>query len=176
MIPLDQPQQLSPRAQALWVIKGIYFVIFAVVVFYLGFLAITGTIQFYSWVALAVAFGALLVNIAVAMLAYSRFSYTFRASGLEIESGIIFKRRVLIPYQSIQRTESFQDIFERILGVCDIFIEVAAPMHGGAEDVADVVAPVALRRGTITRLAGVARADADAVLQSLAEHTSRCRV
>lgn len=175
LLELDKPQKLSPRAQVLWVLKGFYFVIFVVIVFYLGIAAKYGGVPRYGWLALLVATGALLFNIAASRLMYLRFNYIFRATGIEIESGVIFRRRVLIPYQSIQRTETFQDIWERILGICDIILEVSAPINSQSSGEVAYGVP-AIRRATVVRLNGVAKADTEIVLKSISEYTSKCNL
>jgi membrane protein YdbS with pleckstrin-like domain len=59
-------------------------------------------------------------------LYYKNYKYTFKEKEFVIEYGIIFKTRVIIPYQKIQNVNIYYDPLHKLLGTAKVIINTAA--------------------------------------------------
>jgi len=93
-----------------------------------------------------------------ARLTYRFFLYEISDNELRVESGVVTKNYVTIPYNRIQNVNIYRDIISRIFGLSTLYIQTAGT--GGVEAVlpgllredAEVLRAELLRRGE--RLAG----------------------
>ena len=60
-----------------------------------------------------------------AKLYYESFKFELVAKGLKIESGVIWKKYVTIPYERIQNVDIYRGPLARILGLSDIHVQTA---------------------------------------------------
>ncbi len=105
----------------------------ALVGFFFGFLAKTSMllILFAIGIALmpkvfiAVMIGYIALTFLIAMLLYNNFFFLIDEDGLTIESGIIHKQQVTVPYDQIQNVNIERTLMDRILGVSKVSIETA---------------------------------------------------
>jgi membrane protein YdbS with pleckstrin-like domain len=70
--------------------------------------------------------------IVVTLFVYNNFLYEIDADGLRIESGVIYKRQVSLPYEQIQNVNIERTILDRIFGLSRIGIETAGSAAGVA--------------------------------------------
>ncbi|MCL1879471.1 MAG: PH domain-containing protein [Actinomycetia bacterium] len=76
-----------------------------------------------------VAFVVLLgVIVGFSVFYYRRFTWEITETGIGINSGVVFRKQVHIPFQRVQSVDFNAKILERILGICTLKIETA----GGA--------------------------------------------
>ncbi len=71
---------------------------------------------------LALYFVALLI---ITLFIYNNFKYEINEDGLRIESGVINKHSVALPYEQIQNVNIERTLFDRLLGFSRISIETA---------------------------------------------------
>lgn len=98
-------------------------------------------IAFLAYIAIAILLFTLKANLAIILfgfviveivvlgwnyLKYTNFVYEIGAGGITIESGILAKNKVVIPYKSIQNVDIPRSLFDRMLGLSNIKIQTAA--------------------------------------------------
>jgi len=98
-------------------------------------LFIIGIIMLAAGVDMQVQAGTFLLGVVVLLgfLAYSSvryyiFTYEFQEQEIVIEDGIILRKHIVIPYSKIQNVNTFQNIFEQMLGIGTIKLETAAEL------------------------------------------------
>lgn len=69
--------------------------------------------------------GYFVVTFLAALLMYNNFFYQIDEDGLTIESGIIHKYQVTVPYDQIQNVNIERTLLDRVLGVSRVSIETA---------------------------------------------------
>ncbi|MCX8166809.1 MAG: PH domain-containing protein [Candidatus Micrarchaeota archaeon] len=57
---------------------------------------------------------------------YNLFTYSVDTHGIVIRSGVISRKRIVIPYEKVQNINTKRDAIERIFGTCTLTIETAA--------------------------------------------------
>lgn len=73
-----------------------------------------------------------------ALLVYNNFQYEIDPTGLVIESGVIHKKRVSVPFEQIQNVNIERSLIDRVLGLARISIETAGSSNANPQTVADV--------------------------------------
>lgn len=71
-------------------------------------------------------------SLLVAWLTYLNYKWTLTDIGFKKESGVIFKRYVVIPYDKIQNVDIYRSLLHRILGLSAISIQTAGFSSGGS--------------------------------------------
>lgn len=66
----------------------------------------------------------------ITMFVYNNFLYEINQDGLVIESGVIYKKSVSLPFEQIQNVNIERTIFDRLLGFSRISIETAGSATG----------------------------------------------
>lgn len=107
-----------------------FFLSFVAKTFVLLALFVAGIVLAPQYFILGTAAYLLLVAVS-AMLVYSNFYYEIDEDGLTIESGVIHKSQVTVPFDQVQNVNIERSIIERILGVSSISIETAGSSGGG---------------------------------------------
>ena len=133
-------KRLHPKSKWLFFFRFIgYEILYGIVLFPLGILwiaIIVGIIEGKRRLVISdwTSFLELLIGIAVAIiffdyiwayLTYYFWRYEVGSKVLKIESGVIWKRFVSIPYERIQNVEIRRGLIARILGLSDIWIQTA---------------------------------------------------
>lgn len=68
--------------------------------------------------------------VVITMFVYNNFLYQINEDGLVIESGVIYKKSVSLPFEQIQNVNIERTIFDRLLGFSRISIETAGSAVG----------------------------------------------
>jgi putative membrane protein len=90
----------------------------------------------------------LVIAEAYARLAYRAYSYEVGNAHVRIDSGILVKRSILIPYGRIQNVDLRRGVLERMLGLSSIAVQTAGssdPRRGAEGTIFGVEAAVAQR-------------------------------
>ncbi len=124
-------QQLDPKSAWLFFIGSILrWAIFIVIFAIYGVVVLGGldkgilSFGFLNW--LWVIIPALLIFFWIwARLTYHFYRYELREEGFRIESGIVGKKYVTIPYDRIQNVDIYRGLTARILGLSDLNIQTA---------------------------------------------------
>lgn len=106
-----------------------FFLSFIAKTFVILVLFVVGIVLAPQYFILATAAYLLLVAVS-AMLVYSNFYFEIDEDGLTIESGVIHKSQVTVPFDQVQNVNIERSIIERILGVSSISIETAGSSGG----------------------------------------------
>lgn len=78
--------------------------------------------------------GYFLILLLTSLFVYNNFSYEISEDGLKIESGVIHKRQVSLPYEQIQNVNIERTMLDRIFGFARISIETAGSATGAPID------------------------------------------
>ena len=102
----------------------------------LGTLAVMGeeVLGFFAVLAAGLVFALVLAafSIGFTWLSWKNLEYQLTAKEFALFSGIVFKKRMHVPYQKIQSVNQSASVFKRIFGLCDLEIDTA----GGADNTA----------------------------------------
>ena len=72
------------------------------------------------------------ISLLASWLTYKNYKWTLTDMGFKKESGVIFKRYVVIPYNKIQNVDIHRSLLHRILGLSAISIQTAGFSSGAA--------------------------------------------
>lgn len=129
----EPAERLDPRAKTLWRISGL-----------LGLLPVLAGAVFAGWVLLRVADSSLLVAalpmLAVALLVvlvlvvpairWRRWRYEIRSEEVDLQRGIVWTNRTLVPLARIQHVDTQRGPLQRRFGLATvIFYTAAGPNH-----------------------------------------------
>ena len=84
----------------------------------------------------------LLGMLLVALFVYNNFQYEIDQAGLTIESGIIHKKKVTVPFEQIQNVNIERSLTDRLFGLARISIETAGSSNSQPQTVATTNGPV----------------------------------
>jgi uncharacterized protein len=68
---------------------------------------------------------AILLGEIYARMAYNRWFYEFKESGMKLERGIIWKRYSNVPYERIQNVDVHRGILARLIGFSSVYVQTA---------------------------------------------------
>ena len=139
----EPSERLDPRARLLWRITGAFQT--ALIALLSG--GVVGAIffgagaAFYLWVIPAVltALSALLLVVAVPTLRWRRWRYEIREDEVDLQRGIVWVSRTLVPLARIQHVDTRTGPLERRLGLATVIFFTAA----GPNQIPELSAPVA---------------------------------
>jgi len=163
-------KRLNPRAVWLFMVPSLYNTgIILAVLGVITFSVPTENLKFFlslgysNWL-----FGIIILLIIAsyvwARLSYNSYGYELKENGFHKESGIIYKKSVIIPYDRIQNIDIYRSLLARLLGLSDVQIQTA----GAAAQVSPYIS---LTGGAEGRLPGLSKNDAEALRDELIGRT-----
>lgn len=132
---------LAPRVKTAWRIAAAITICLTVIPTYLLILIImiaTGTAQTQGPLELAILSGITLAVLAVSLLIfcvvvpqlrYIRWRYEVGQWELDIQKGIIWRTRIIVPFIRVQNTDTKQGPIQRALGLASVTVSTAAGSH-----------------------------------------------
>jgi membrane protein YdbS with pleckstrin-like domain len=142
--PVENPEQLSKDAHDIVPIPKTHLDGRAIWVFFLSYFGKTSILVPAILVGVyfnPMIFGAILVAVIAtmlltAMLVYNNFMYEIDQTGLIIESGIIHKKQVSVPFEQVQNVNIERSIIDRLFGLARLSIETAGASSNNPQTVA----------------------------------------
>jgi len=122
---------LSEKAKIIWFIKlfgkfvlaGLLLIILGIIV---SIIYLPIDIFNYVFVFIFLFIVGTLLAIVYIHLYHKNYKYIFKEKEFVIEYGIIFKTRVIIPYQKVQNVNIYYDPLHKLLGTAKVIINTAA--------------------------------------------------
>lgn len=163
--------QLHPKAVWSFFLSYLsrWLFLFLLLIFYGVFMLISSAkvfetaevMAYFGWFVLSILVGLAVLALILyfcAKLTYRYYMYELREDGLRIESGVIAKRYVTIPYDRIQNVDIYRGLIARMLGLSDLQIQTAGAAFQGARSKSF---------GSEGRLPGVSMVDAEQLRDEL---------
>lgn len=86
--------------------------------------------------------GILAIMLLVALFVYNNFQYEIDVTGLTIDSGIIHKKQVFIPFEQVQNVNIERSLIDRFFGLARISIETSGSSNAQPQTVATTNGPI----------------------------------
>lgn len=130
-------QKLNPKIKNVWRINALIWLVAAYLVCGVPFLMLAGGAPEESWwcapvvIIETVVFVALVVLLAVVLppVRYARWRYDVSPEFLDIAKGIVWKKRLIVPFIRVQNTDTRQGPILRAFGLSSVTVSTAAGSH-----------------------------------------------
>lgn len=130
---IDQPQKrISERALTIWRILGAIYSFFTLLLG-VGLVVLTILFDWPAWL-IAIAIAAVFLHAAVFIvfmpaLRWKRWRYEVREQEIELQHGVFFIKRTLVPMVRVQHVDTVQGPLLRKYGLATVTISTAATIH-----------------------------------------------
>lgn len=156
----DLPKnQLNPKIKNVWRVSDFIWITLLFLCCFVPF-SIAAAIGFETWMAsvlvgLAIAYAAALVLFIGVLppIRYARWRYEVSPDFLDIARGIVWRKRVIVPFIRVQNTDTKQGPVLRAFGLSSVTVDTAAGAHEIPGLDADVAESLRDRAAEFARIA-----------------------
>lgn len=128
-------EMLDPRIKNVWRINDAIWITLAFIIVIAGLFAIS-LIETMDWIDVAmivatIIYAALMVLFLIVLppIRYIRWRYQLNSDFLDIARGIIWRKRIVVPFIRVQNTDTRQGPIMRAFGLSSVTISTAAGEH-----------------------------------------------